>query len=46
MGSQPNRIAFILPLAGNPGLNEIVGEDVVTREERVIPFEGVDRLLE
>lgn len=41
-----SNVDFVLPLAGDPGLNEILGEDVSLGKELVISFEGVDGFLE
>src|SRR5437870_12792590 len=46
MWPQTKRVDLVLPLVVDPRLDEILGEDVAAREERVILLERVHGLLE
>ncbi len=44
VGPKPDRVHFFRPLVPEPGLDDVLGEDVALQEELVIPLERIERL--
>jgi hypothetical protein len=46
MGSQPDGIDLALPFVPHPGLQYVHGEDIPFHEELMIPFQGLQDLIQ
>src|SRR5437016_4077244 len=46
MGPQPDRVDLVLPLIGDPGIDQVTGEDTAGPQELVVGLQCLQRLLE